>query len=457
MSFVRPAELLRTTSFRIALGYSVVFLASITIIGLVVHYIAVNSARTEIRAFSANEVNRLAEVHGRFGISGLVAAAADDAKAPEGVDPLRVLIIDTRGRILTGSLPPLMPRQDGPFELQRKDGELSILGVGKVLSDGTYLAAGQSDAALRRTSNAILNAFLIGGSIAVIVALGGALLTSRGVLGRIRRIDETTRAIVAGDLSARVPDRGTDDELDHLTAGINDMLDRIQALMVDLKRVTTDVAHDLRTPLARLRQKLEEAHESATTVEDYEQLTEASITEVDRLLEIFTALMRIAEIEARARREAFAPFDLSDLATDMAEAYEAVAEESAHTLTADIDKDAKVTGDKALIAQILANLIENAIRHTPDGSTISLAVRRQPGAVLVSVADDGPGIPPDEREDVTKAFHRLDHSRTTAGNGLGLALVKAVATLHEAELRLCDNEPGLRVEIAFEPAVAIET
>ncbi len=452
MSFAHPAEIFRTTSFRIALGYSLVFLASIAVIGMVVHYIAVESARDELRAFAANEVNRLAEVHDRFGIPGLVAAAAVDTEAPEGVDPLRVLIVDASGRILAGSLPPLMPRVDGPFLLERKDGELSILGVGRRLSGGTFLAAGQSDASLRRTSRAILNAFVAGGTVAALLALAGALVTSRQVLGRIARIDATTRAIVAGDLSARIPGRGTADELDRLTGAINGMLDRIQTLMADLKRVTTDVAHDLRTPLARLRQKLETARDEAGSVADYEAVTEQAIAEVDRLLDTFSALMRIAEIEARARREAFAPFDLSALCADMADTYEAVAEEAGHPLEAAIEPGLAIVGDRALVQQILANLVENAIRHTPPGTPIDLALERRNGRVVLTVADRGPGIPEAMLEEVTKPFRRLETSRTTAGSGLGLALVKAVATLHDADLVLGDAGPGLVVEVAFPAA-----
>lgn len=453
MSSAPRSDLLRSTSFRIGIAYTAVFLASTAVLGGIVHYIAVDAARGEIRAFSANEVTRLADVHQRFGVSGLVAAAADDTAAPEGVDPLRVLVIDRAGRRLTGSLPPLMPRADGPFELQRRDGELSILGVGAVLADGTFLAAGQSDASLRRTSRAILNAFLIGGGLAAALALAGAVVTARFVARRIAHIDATTRAIVAGDLSARVPGRGTGDEFDRLTAGINDMLDRIETLMADLKRVTTDVAHDLRTPLARLRQTLEQARQEAGTPEDWAARTDAAIVEVDRLLETFTALLRIAEIEARARRAAFAPVDLSALVADLAETYEAVAEETGHRLAAAVEPGVSVVADRALLAQALSNLAENALRHTPPGTAISLGVARTAAGARLVVRDDGPGIPAAMREEVLKPFRRLDRSRTTAGNGLGLALVKAVATLHEGTLTLSDAEPGLVVTIELPAAV----
>ncbi|ODN70537.1 sensor histidine kinase [Methylobrevis pamukkalensis] len=273
------------------------------------------------------------------------------------------------------------------------------------------------------------------------------------MLGRIARIDATTRAIVAGDLSARVPGRGTDDELDRLTSGINDMLDRLQTLMVDLKRVTTDVAHDLRTPLARLRQKLESAREEATGVADYAAVTDEAVAEVDRLLGIFTALMRIAEIEARARRSAFAAVDLSTLAADMAEVYEPVAEETGHHLALRIEPHVGIVGDRALVQQILANLVENALRHTPAGTTVTVEVTTRGGRPVLGVADDGPGVPADMREEVQKPFRRLETARSTSGSGLGLALVKAVATLHEADLLLGDGAPGLRAEIVFpEPA-----
>lgn len=230
------------------------------------------------------------------------------------------------------------------------------------------------------------------------------------------------------------------------------MLDRIQVLMSDLRHVTVDIAHDLRTPMGRLRHTLEEAAASDLSVDQHRAVLDQATAEIDRLLEIFAGLMRIAEIESKARREAFAPFDASTLVSDLAETYAAVADEAGHHLEASVEPGLMVEGDRALVAQATVNLVENAIRHTPDGSRVRLSLARRDGRVVLAVADDGPGILADLRPEVLKPFHRLDASRSSAGNGLGLALVSAIAGLHGADLTLSDAAPGLRVEIVFEPA-----
>jgi signal transduction histidine kinase len=264
----------------------------------------------------------------------------------------------------------------------------------------------------------------------------------------VRRIDtigRTSRAIMEGDLSARIPVRGNNDEIDQLVVGLNAMLDRIQQLMDGLRQVTSDIAHDLRTPLGRLRQRLEDACERATTTGEYEAATEAAIAEADGLLDIFSALLRIAQIEAGAQKSAFADVDLSALLRSIADAYAPPAEDAGHRLYSAIDDGVTITGDRQLLAQLFSNLIENALSHTPAGSTVRLVLRRTAAGFEAQVTDNGPGIPEAEREKVFDRFYRVDRSRTTKGSGLGLALVKAIATLHGLSLTLKDNDPGLAV------------
>lgn len=452
MSFARLTELLRATSFRIALGYTLLFALSFAGLGLAVHAIAVNAVRNEAITTVASDVLRLARVHERFGLRGLAAAVGNPPTSVLG-EAMRYLVLDPLGRPVAGDLPQDLGGREGGFLIPpAADGEAGIVGVGLVLADGTYLAAGQLDTAAERTSRAIRDAFLLASALAALVALGGGVVASRAALGRIGRIDQTVRRIMAGDLSARVPLRGANDEIDRLTQNINGMLDRIQVLMSDLRHVTVDIAHDLRTPMGRLRRRLEEAAAADLSVDAHREVLADATEEIDRLLEVFAGLMRIAEIESKARREAFAPFDLSALATDLAETYTAVAEEAGHRLEADIAPGLRILGDRALVAQATVNLVENALRHTPEGSRIRLALARRQDRVILGVADDGPGIPLAERAAVLKPFHRLDASRTSGGNGLGLALVAAIAGLHEADLRLDDANPGLLVEIAFEAA-----
>jgi signal transduction histidine kinase len=245
-----------------------------------------------------------------------------------------------------------------------------------------------------------------------------------------------------GDLSARIPVRGTNDEIDQLVVSLNAMLDRIQHLMEGLRQVSNDIAHDLRTPLGRLRQRLEDAREHATTTAEYSSAADAAIVEADLLLETFSALLRIAQIEAGAQKSAFADVDLSAVARSVGEAYLPSAEDSQHRLELGIEDGVALQGDRQLLAQMISNLVENALSHTPAGSTVSLSVTAGP---TITVADNGPGIPADERERVFDRFYRLDRSRTTSGSGLGLALVKAIAGLHGMVITLEDNQPGLRV------------
>jgi len=228
-------------------------------------------------------------------------------------------------------------------------------------------------------------------------------------------------------------------------AGLNAMFDRIQQLLEGLRQVTSDIAHDLRTPLGRLRQRLEDAREHATNTTEYAAATEAAIAEADSLLEIFSALLRIAQIEAGAQKSAFTDVDVSGLMHSIAEAYAPPAEDAHHKLESSIADGVTLTGDRQLLAQMVSNLVENALTHTPSGCAVRLALRKAGSRIEIEVADNGPGIPEGECDKVFDRFYRLDRSRTTAGSGLGLALVKAIATLHGLTLRLEDRQPGLAV------------
>jgi signal transduction histidine kinase len=241
--------------------------------------------------------------------------------------------------------------------------------------------------------------------------------------------------------------RGTHDEIDQLVSSLNAMLSRIQQLMDGLRQVSSDIAHDLRTPLGRLRQHLEDARARATTTADYDAATDAAIEEADELLETFSALLRIAQVEAGAQKRGFTEVDLSDLVTSVGEAYQPAAEDSQHTLDYQIDDGIRLTGDRQLLAQMISNLVENALRHTQAGSTVSLALRKSSTGFEIEVADNGPGIPETEHGRVFDRFYRLDRSRSTAGSGLGLALVKAIAGLHGLTIRLEDRKPGLGVVV----------
>jgi signal transduction histidine kinase len=293
----------------------------------------------------------------------------------------------------------------------------------------------------------------VGGGAALVGLLGG-LLMGRGVTRRAAAMDAALARVEAGEIGHRLPIRAGGDEFDRLARRINAALDRVQGLMQTLRQVTDDIAHDLRTPLTRLRGRLEAALR-AEGAAGWRPATEAALRDCEQLLEIFAALLRIAQVESGARRAGFARLDLSALAATVAEVYAPAAEERGQRLEAEVPPGILGFGDRELLTQALANLLENAVKHGREGGRIRLALTAGPplGPTLV-VEDDGEGIPPDEREAALRRFHRLDAARSRPGAGLGLALVAAVAELHGARLTLGDAGPGLRVELALPAAPA---
>src|SRR5262245_28150839 len=365
--------------------------------------------------------------------------------------PIYYLLQGPTGQVVVGNLPG-MPPVEGVIDFMRDTaddepdtGRDRLTGFGLRLSDGSFLLVAQDASRLIDMQHAIVRAFIWAGGLTLVLAIGGGWLLGSNFVRRIDTIGRTSRAIMEGELSARIPVRGTNDEIDQLVAGLNAMFDRIQQLLEGLRQVTSDIAHDLRTPLGRLRQHLEDAREHATNTTEYASATEAAIAEADSLLEIFSALLRIAQIEAGAQRSAFIDVDLSGLMRSIADAYAPSAEDSHHKLESSIADGITLIGDRQLLAQMVSNLVENALSHTPVGCTVRLALRKVANRVEIEVSDDGPGIPEAERDKVFDRFYRLDRSRTTAGSGLGLALVKAIATLHGLALRLEDRQPGLAV------------
>jgi signal transduction histidine kinase len=251
---------------------------------------------------------------------------------------------------------------------------------------------------------------------------------------------------MAGNLTSRIPVRGTRDELDRLSETINAMLDRIAALMDNLGQVTNDIAHDLRTPVTHLRHRLERARSQATTVEDYDQALEAAIAASDDILALFAALLRIAQVEGGARRAAFAPLDLAALLAHLGELFGPVAEDAGHHLSLSLDGPARILGDRELLTQLFSNLIENAIIHTPAGTHVTIRLRCEDGEAVAAVGDDGPGVPPEEHQKLFQRFYRREASRTRPGYGLGLALVWAIADLHGGRMKI-GGASGLHVAL----------
>jgi signal transduction histidine kinase len=254
---------------------------------------------------------------------------------------------------------------------------------------------------------------------------------------------------MAGDFSRRIPVRGTADEFDHLIASLNAMLERNESAMESVRQVSNDIAHDLRTPLTRLRQRLELAQRRARSVEEWQRVADGCISDMGAILETFGALLRIAQIESGIPARRFAKVDLSELLRTMIEVYQPMAEENQQRFTADIASGLTIWGDRELLAQMVANVIENAMKHSPAGASIGLTTVQSPTAIAVTVIDSGPGIPAADRGRVFRRFYRLESSRSKPGSGLGLSLVETIAALHRVSIDLTDNSPGLRFTLRF--------
>lgn len=288
----------------------------------------------------------------------------------------------------------------------------------------------------------------------LVLATVAAVLVTRRTVGRIEQINATSRAIMLSGLDQRIPLRGSHDEWDRVAENLNQMLDRIEILMGEVKQVSDNVAHDLRTPLTRMRGRLEKAYHAPRNSESDAALIGDTIADLDAVLGMFASITRISEIETRARKGAFRELNLAEIAGEVVELYDAAAEQDATHLSLGGDREVKVTGDRDLLFDAIANLVDNAIKHGRSGGQVTVICATREGNALISIADDGPGIPKDQHDQVFKRFYRLEQSRYTPGNGLGLSLVAAIARLHGAEIALYDNAPGLIIQLRFPPAAA---
>ncbi len=284
----------------------------------------------------------------------------------------------------------------------------------------------------------------------ILIAFIGAFLIGYTIIHSISRISRTARRIVDGDFAERVPIRANDaDEMNQLADDLNHMLDRIEALITSQRQVTNNIAHDLRSPLNRLRNRMEVAlldrNSDNKTLRD---VIADSVEDAENLLKTFNALLSIAQVESRAKDD-FTHTSLSDICEDLAELYDVLSEDGEHTFAASIEPGLDIMGNRQLIAQAITNLLDNAVKYTPSGGNIRLSAEKRGDNILINVADNGKGIPPDKRDDVLKRFVRLDSARSTPGNGLGLSLVSAIVALHNGSLTLHDNKPGLRIQITL--------
>lgn len=287
-----------------------------------------------------------------------------------------------------------------------------------------------------------------------LVVVGGGVLLARRSVRRLNRIDATLDRLTTGDFAARVgPMGGREDDLTRIGVRINTMAAAQEQQISALKQVSADIAHDLKTPIQRVAVLLSQLRDTASLDDDASKLVDRANDETDGIVKTFQSLLQIAQIEGGSPRKHFEQVDVTALARTFCEVYEPIAEDTGHDLSRDIpDTPIFVAGNKSLLGQVFANLIENALRHTPDGTGITVSVVQSGETARITVSDTGAGIPADERENVLRRLYRLERSRTTPGSGLGLSLVAAIIHMHDGELSLEDNDPGLKVEIALKQA-----
>ena len=319
----------------------------------------------------------------------------------------------------------------------------------RLLPDGSILVVGRDLQDKREIERLVWHALLAGGAVALLLTIGGALLFRRQIEDRVGAIRRTAQEIEAGDLSRRIPISDAEDEFARLNRDINRMLDRIEHLMDGVRHVSNAIAHDLRTPLARIRSRLEEALSSGGSVAQLVCTARFAIQQVDELIQMLDRLLQIAEAESGARRQSFAPVPLASVLSDVVELYDASAEAEGITLVSKVEGRPIALGDKNLLTSALANLIDNALKYAGIGSTVQVRAIEDRDTVSIVVQDDGPGIPPAERVRVVDRFYRLDHSRSLPGNGLGLSIVTAIASLHWGKLELADAFPGLLARVVL--------
>jgi signal transduction histidine kinase len=445
-------RLVRTASFRLSALYAILFGACVLLLGAAAFWSTRSALEQQLTRRIEAEMTLLEQEFRQNGIDALIATVKERTRITGNLD---YFVLDGAGRRLAGDLP--VTDRLGWVELNTgqdakgrpNDDNESVEILVRPLDGGFRLGVGEDLEQVGEMEETFLGILAVALGIVLVLGIGGGLLLSMAFLRRVDMITQTADAIIEGDLSRRIERTGSGDDFDHLSATLNVMLDRISGLMENLRQVSNDIAHDLRTPLSRLRQDLEEAQKRDLTAADLKRVIEGAVAEADVLLETFSALLRIAQIEAGSRRSAFRPVDLSEVLRTVAEAYAPAVEESGRTLRAEITPDVQVTGDRGLLSQLFVNLVENALHHTPPGTTIALRLSHQSAGVIAEVADDGPGIPADERARVFGRFYRLERSRTTPGSGLGLSTVAAIVELHHAAIELKDNVPGLRVLIRF--------
>ena len=455
MSKVIRSPTFRSATFALSFGYIAFGIVALVLFAAPLWYaweVTVEDGRSEILHA---DTQRLTDVFHREGAVGLKTFI--DARVGMQLPAERILLLtDSSLHRISGNLsawPTTVPAQPGLYTviLDLSGVPTQSVVVRTVLPGGYNLLVGRDVAKFAPLTRHFWTG--LGGAVVVLFIAGvlGGVMIRRAILARIHSIRQTVLAIVQGDLSHRLPSRSSGDELDTLSHTINGMLDQIEQLINGIRNVSNSIAHDLRTPLAELRSRLEELSLTRPNTEETFAEIDGAVADVDRVIRIFNALLRLAEIDTGMRRSGFVQVNANELAAEVVEFYSPAAEVKNVTLAFNSNGPILVSGDPTLLAQAVGNLIDNALKYAGEQGQVKVEVQhRSDGLVEICVADGGPGIPDTEKPKVTQRFYRGDTSRGTPGVGLGLSLVQAVAKLHGGSLELTDNHPGLRARMLIE-------
>lgn len=447
----------RSGAFRFACLLALAFAAGASVLLVVVERSIADYAVAATNGGLKSEAAILRGEDREGGRAALLEAIALHRRAG-GAEAFRYQLIDPAGRVRVDDIGTRATGRgwgevavvDDP---QDPDAHAEILkSLAVPLTDGSTLVVATDTYDIQELRGALDRFTLLAGLTITLLALVGGYVIGDLFMRRLDRVNGAIGQVIAGNTAVRLPTIGISREFVQLSSNLNAMLERIGALVDGLRQVTTDIAHDLRTPLGRLRQQLEETRDLRDPAQFAARIDEA-IAQTDEVLAIFRALLRIGTLEGGDGRQYFATIDLSEVVDRVVVAYQPVAEDDGKVLRAEHHAGLLVDGDAELLAQMITNLIDNAIRHTPAGSVIVSTLERSERGIVASISDNGPGIPQGERGNVLTRFYRLDRSRNLPGAGLGMSLAAAIAALHAVRLDLLDNRPGLCVRLTFPPAV----
>jgi signal transduction histidine kinase len=449
---MRPARLLRSTPFRLALTFGFLFIIAFLLAGIVTYELL---KRELFQALERTVSSTYAEVASTYSTNDLedLTTAVTTYVSANGSDDQVFLLIDGKGNRLAGNLQMVTVRE-GRSTMSSK--QLSLPGDDRFRLEAgrvgdNLLVVGQSYAETDDLEHMALTSFSWAAGVIVLLAFGGGAYLAGRAQRRLDAIGTAMTGVANGNLSIRVPLSGKGDDIDIVASHMNGALDRLSALVESMRQVSADIAHDLKTPLNRMRMTIEQALDRSAEGLDVQDYLHDAREESDKLNETFEALLRISQIEAGARKTRFRPLDLAEIMSSVAEIYKGVAEDNGQILEFFQlgTVGSTISGDRELLTQLFVNLVENSINHCKPGTVIRMSIASDGDDIVTTVADNGPGIPVEERELVFRRLYRLDKSRTTPGNGLGLSLVKAISELHSAHIELTGAEPGLAVVLRF--------